>query len=263
MKTIHRMLAASAVVLFGFVLYACGGSSSTAGGTLTQAQFDQMLAASSLFQALQSRSTPAVYIKAPNAKAYAIRALSARTEAINTGNSLPQTITPCTGIGTLTGRPTTSDAISASVYSGVSCTLYYFDISAAPTASDQGLIQQIGNSGNAVVYFDAAGCTGNAIVPGGLSGFSPAAVPNGAVFTMNPQSPNMGGNDWNNPANYWYVKAGSARIATINFVSEWVRSVGCQANSGTDFGGYAVLPNDPTVTGIQSAPVAGPVLISN
>lgn len=185
MKTIQRMLAASAAVLFGFVLYACGGSSSTAGGTITQAQFDQMLQASTLFTALQNQ-VPAVFIKAPNMKAYAARTMTMRrTYAVGATSPQPQLTGTCTGIGTLTGRPNSSDPISSGILSGVSCTGYYFDISEAADSTQNGVIQKLPTS--VVIMFDGAGCTGNMYIPENytVGGQPPAGIgifANGMVF---------------------------------------------------------------------------------
>lgn len=53
MKLAQRMLTASAVLLFGSLMYACGGGA-TAGGTLTQADFDKLLGTSSAFTDVQT-----------------------------------------------------------------------------------------------------------------------------------------------------------------------------------------------------------------
>lgn len=52
MKTIQRMLSATAAVIFCFTLYACGGGTSIADSTLSQAQFDSLLKSSALYKTL-------------------------------------------------------------------------------------------------------------------------------------------------------------------------------------------------------------------
>lgn len=56
-KTIRRMLTASAILVFGLTLFACGGGNSIAGSTLSQAQFDSLLKSSSLYASLTSSVT--------------------------------------------------------------------------------------------------------------------------------------------------------------------------------------------------------------
>lgn len=246
------------------VLVACGGSSvAQSSGGLTQADVQAMIATAvqplqqqvatlqAQVQALQSQggTRPAVFITAPNAPV--------ATRSITRAG--PNT---CTSIGTLTGRPTQSDAIRGTIYSGLSCTLYNFNITGAATAADSGLIQPL--SGGVDVDFTGANCTGNAFVRS-TGSVSPLAVASGVVFTLNPQDTSGAGMqfaDYSNPANYWYIPAGQPMDTTTPIVSSW-QSSGCfAANVGTAFG-WAALPNDPVITGIQSAPVQGPVLISN
>lgn len=52
MKTVNRMLSAGAVLLFGSILYACGGGTTAVSDAITPAQFNTMLKASPLYTAL-------------------------------------------------------------------------------------------------------------------------------------------------------------------------------------------------------------------
>ena len=242
----------------GALLWGCNGGSSSATSTLTQAQFDSMLASSATFKVLQAQvaaiPSPAVYIKAPNAPN--IQMVRRTTESVGGGSTQAQTAalpSPCNW--TLTGRPPTSDPIQSDTYSGISCAGYYFNISGAATSNDDATVQQLG--GNQYVAFDAANCTGNAYV----IDLPAVAVVNGIVFGMNPQDPNFQGNDPSNPAYYWYVPAAEA-VSTVSMLSEWQPGVGCSNNTAS-LTGYSALTNDPSVTGIPSAPIPGPVLISN
>ena len=122
----------------GALLWGCNGGSSSATSTLTQAQFDSMLASSATFKVLQAQvaaiPSPAVYIKAPNAPN--IQMVRRSTESVGGGSTQIQAAalpSPCTW--TLTGRPVSSDPLVSSIYAGVSCTGYYFDISEIGRAS--------------------------------------------------------------------------------------------------------------------------------
>lgn len=249
-----------AAIACAVIVNACGSGSSSASDTLTQAQFDSMLASSAAFKTLQTQvaaiPSPAVYIKAPNAPS--IQMVRRTTESVGGGSTQAQTAalpSPCTW--TLTGRPTSSDPLQSNIYSGVSCTGYYFDISGAATASDQGIIQGLVG---AEIDFDGTNCTGNAYV----RAVPQTAIVNGFVFGLNPQDPGFQGTDPSNPAYYWYVPAGETPT-TVQSLSMWRNGAGCSNNPSVAAlnEAYPILPNDSSVTGIPSAPVPGPVLISN
>lgn len=245
------------------VLVACGGSSvaDSNSNDLTQAQVQTMIASAvtplqsqiadlqSQVQALQAKSgssQAAVFIRAPNA------AMARQTRTI--GGSLASTRglpAPCNW--TLTGRPTTSDPIGGNTYAGVSCTGYYFLI----TGSVAGGLSGVMRSANIGIGWDGPGCTGNAYV---TSGVSPGATVNGFVFAVNVANPAYVGPD-TNPADYYYVPAASQPV-TVTIASYFQDGRGC-LSGGALANAYAALPNDESVTGIPSAPIPGPVLISN
>lgn len=196
-------------------------------------------------------------IMAPNAKPVTARIVS--TRLVNGGGETTSQTVTCTGIGTLSGYPNDADPITASVYAGTSCTGYLFDIGAAPIASDYGVIQKF-QSPAAVVFFDAPNCTGNAYVfPGyyynGVQGIGEIAFSQGFVVRVDPSNSDPLGA---NPATYFYVPAGAAETP-FNAMSMYVNG-GCSANSQT-LTGVKLLVNDPTITGINSAPVQGPITI--
>lgn len=254
------------------VLVACSGSSSADTG-LTQSQVQTMITAAvtplqseittlqSQVQALQGTagSTSArVFITAPNASA--VTALV--RQAVTRGTAS----TTCTGIGTLTGRPATSDPMTSDVYSGISCTGYYFDISGS-VAGGTSDIQQT----QFEIGFDGANCTGDAyIVPWGAQPQLPLLAQAGAVFTAAPSDAfGMRGADWSNAANYWYLKAGTSPVA-FTAASFYAYNQGCLAAGDERLpsplntqAAYPIAANDASVTGIPSAPIPGPVLISN
>lgn len=258
MTIFKRMMAATAVVIFGFTLYACGaGSSSAVTGTLTQAQFDSLLSTSSAFTSLKAQvdaiGSPAVYIKAPNAPTVTVN--RRMTESVGGGSTsitaaaLPS---PCTW--TLTGRPTSSDPLQSNIYSGVSCSGYYFNISSAPTASDSGILQQPDTtSGQITLYFDQPGCVGNPYI----YGLSAAAMAQGAVMRVDATGADPTGVD---PNTYYYLPPGSSPSPVATQSAMYKGSCTGLITTG---GQYKLLPNDPTVTGVPSAPIPGPISIAN
>lgn len=243
------------------VLVACGGSSVASSGSsgLTQADVQQMITAAvaplnQQIAALQTQvaqlsaaqpQKAAVFIRAPNAVLASARSTRAITRA------LPS---PCNW--TLTGRPQTSDPISDNLYAGVSCTGYYFLITAAATGGTAG----IQPSSALMVGWDGPGCTGNAYV---INGVSTGAAVNGFVFVANTTQPGFFGPDAN-PADYYYVAAGSARAMGVTLASIWTGAQpGVCQPGGIVADGYPALANDESITGVPSVPVPGPVLISD
>lgn len=240
------------VALSAVVLYACGSSGSSASSGLSQSDVQAMItqAVTPLQQqitALQNQvngmgPAPAVFIRAPNAPAIAIKAQQR-------GTSQKAATTTCPGIGTLTGRPNDSDPIATNYISGVSCTGYYFTVSGAATSASSATVQPA--PAVVTIGFDAPNCTGNAYVIASFNGtsISQAALANGAVMTTG------------NPAvaaNYWMLKPGTA-VTTPNFLSI-LNGTTCSSWSGS-ISAYALVPNDPTVSGVSNAPIPGPVTI--
>lgn len=260
MKSFRYTLAA---VVSTLMLYACGSSGSSASSApgLTQAQVQSLISAAvaplqqqvttlqGQVATLQSAgaAAPAVFIKAPNMPAAKVaRQLS------NKAGSGPT----CTGLGTLTGRPTSSDPISSDDVSGVSCTGYYFTVSGAATSSDNAIVQ--GLQGNLPVWYDAPNCTGNAYVTvgAGSQSLSNGALANGAVFRAYLAS----ADDPTNTASYLMLQPGTAS-SEPTLLSE-LQNGQCGAVSVTQFVVYELATNDQTVSGVPSAPIPGPVTIN-
>lgn len=246
--------AALAAILTTILLSACGGGSSTSSSGLTQSQVQTLIsqAVAPLQQqvttlqgdisTLQQSTSPAVFIRAPNAPAIAIKAQSR-------GTSRKATAPTCTGLGTLTGRPTDSDPLATDDISGVSCSGYYFTISGAATSAQSGDIQ--GPPASVRVWFDAPNCTGNAYVTVNPSGgLSQGALANGAVFTIG---------DPTVAANYLMLKPGTAS-SQPNLQSD-LQSGTCTNTAVSQLVVYPLVTNDSTVSGVPSAPIAGPVTI--
>ena len=227
-----------------FALYACGGNTTSSADTgVTQAQVQAMIASAiaplqQQLNTLQSSTAPAVFIKAPNAPAISVKAMLRGT------TQKTQSTPPCTGLGTLTGRPDTSDPIASNLISGVSCAGYYYTISGAATSAQQAVVQPL--SGALTVWFDSPNCQGNAYVSlnSGNQSVSPGAVANGAVFTV--------------AGTYWMLKPGTA-VSDPAILSSY-QSGQCSAFSGS-WDMYQLAPNDQTVSGVPSAPIPGPVTI--
>lgn len=245
-------------------LYACGssGSQASSGAGLTQSQVQALIsqAVTPLQQqiaTLQQSSAPAVFIKAPNAPAISIKAQSR-------GTSQKAAASTCTGLGTLTGRPSDSDPMATDLIAGVSCTGYYFTVSVAATSAQSAQVQPAPN--NIPVYYDAPNCTGNAYIVVGGRGVSQGALANGAVFTTaNTFDGNPG-----YVVSYWMLEPSAASSQPTLLSSSSGDAVNgdptqinqtCTNATTTGMTVYALAPNDPTVSGVPSAPVQGPVTI--
>lgn len=245
------------VSLFAFLtaalLSACGSSSSQAPSGISQSQAQTLISQAvapleqqvTTLQAdistLQQSSAPAVFIRTPNSAPVAIKSQH--------GTSQKTTSTTCSGLGTLTGRPTDSDPLATDDISGVSCTRYYFTVSGAATSAQNGYIQ--GPPASVRVWFDAPNCTGNAYVtisPSG--GLSEGALANGAVFTVG---------DPTVATNYLMLKPGTAS-SQPNLQSD-LQAGACTNTTISQLVVYALVPNDSSVSGIPSAPIPGPITI--
>ena len=241
-------------MLTSVALYACGsGAAPASSGTgVTQAQVQSMINAAvaplqQQVNTLQSElanvgQSPAVFIRAPNAPTVTLKRQVSTSQKFSPSSS-------CTGLGTLTGRPTTSDPITSNLISGVSCSGYYFTVSAAATSAQNAYIQ--GLLSEASIYLDAPNCTGNAYIGVGFQGLSQGAVSNGAVFA----SPEP----YTTTQVIYMLTAGETPVS-VNAESYW--NGGCFPASGTAMVLYALVPNDPTVSGVPSAPIPGPVMIN-
>lgn len=267
-----RILSASLAALVStMILLACSGGSGNAASGLTQQQVQDMITAA--VQPLQAEililqtqvktlqaNQPAVFIRSPNAPS--IMATSSATSA---------TTPTCTGLGTLTGRPTSSDPISSPMIAGISCTGYYFTIIGAPNSSSQAIVQPLPKP--VALVFATPDCTGQAYVDDGSSYtlgasiIANSALVNGVVFRY--WTSNL---DPTIASSYYMLPAGE-QAQTIAPMSMTYYSGGAPANnsfqcqqipnsSGATYGGfYPVKQNDPTVTGVPNAPIQGPVKI--
>lgn len=255
-------------------IVACNGTStaSTSGPTMAQftalqTQVTNLESAVAALKANQGSSTgnPAVWIT--GGKSTSALAQQAEPRAVES-NAAPET-SACPGIGTLTGRPN-SGSFGGNTFTGISCTGYYFGIQGSMSKSIPGLIQGLGATGLFAGY-DGAQCTGNAYLIGSKKSWIPIAIANGLVFTLDNSTYTGEPTDvsgYSNANIYFYIPAGEA-ATPFTMASIWTEGEGCLPASSklnpspidtTD--AYLIHKNDPSITGVQSAPVPGPVLIS-
>jgi hypothetical protein len=255
MKSLWRLTLPVLAVIA--LVTACNTGSSNATTGLSAATVQSMINASiaplqQQIAQLQNAATPAIYIQDPNQPATSVK------EHNHTSGSSTST---CTGLGTLTGRPDTSNPLQTNNLSGVSCTGYYFTVSGAATSSDYAYVQPLPSS--LAVMYTSTDCSGPPYlvqipadyewdgVP--LGGVPPTVVPNGAVFTLGTQ----GGTD---PTAYWMLPAGAAPVS-VDMLS-FIGSGNPQCiNASAVVTGYALQENNSAITGVPSAPIPGPVTI--
>lgn len=234
-------------------LAACGGggsgsatSASVTGPSTSQFQALQQQVATLQGEVatLQGSTAPAVFIKDPNGPAVKVQVRHQLSDKATGSTST------CTGLGTLTGRPANSDPITTDLISGVSCTGFYFTVSSAATSAENAVVQPLPPS--VAVFYDAPGCTGNAYVaaPGTFQwngvdvAISNGALANGAVFTVG--------------ASYEMLNTG---ISPTSVSVQSLQVNGSCSAFSTVLSLYPLAPNDPTVSGVPSAPIPGPVTI--
>src|SRR5256885_1960993 len=242
------------VVLVVLALAGCDGSSSGATAAQVrelQALQQQVTDLQTQVATLQHSAAPAVFIRAPNAPAVKL-APRASDKITAFATSAAST---CTGLGTLTGRPSDSDPIKSDNVSGVSCAGFYFTVSGGAASTATALVQPLQSA--LAVWFDSPNCTGSAYVSvanGSAQSLSSGALANGAVFRAYAAV-----NDPTDVSSYWMLKPGTAKVAPL--LLSYLQGLQCSATS-LSFDVYQLEPNDPTVSGVPSAPIPGPVTIS-
>jgi len=168
---------------------------------------------------------------------------SAQTRSVNVTGVIPEAITgtsPCTNLGVALNQT----LISTSVMTFESCTGYIYDIDAA-----SGDVLSVPYA----VFYDAAGCTGNAYLgisfteSGVLASPNSAAIAQGIVFVDSNGSPLM-------------VTAGET-VATQNVVSLYYGGSCSDASAfaGSDF--YSTQDDNATITGVGAASYAAPITL--
>lgn len=240
-------------VVSTLILLACNSTSTTASDTLSagqQAQVEGLIAA-----ALKAVPAPSVFIHG-----------ASLTTADGARRTLA--VTGCVSVatlGTLTGRPRTSNPIADGEESGISGKGYYFTISGAPTANDCGDIATV--PANVTIYFSDASCH----TPEGVTGMSKQAIAQGFVFHSDLDGTDPGFTD---AGHYWTLAANTAPVSMsyqslttssdgihITCLATYNNGAGSSANNSGTITAYPVVNNDPTVTGIPNAPVQGPLTV--
>ena len=115
------------------------------------------------------------------------------------------------------------------------------------------------NTGGSYVYFSTDNCSSApANVP--ATEISDYGASQGLVFMV-------GAGEFNevidNPDQYFYIPAGTPRNTNISYASRMAKTGHCEAASGILPASYVALPNDPIVTGVNSAPIAAPATLAN
>lgn len=114
-----------------------------------------------------------------------------------------------------------------------------------------------GATGSNPVYFTTDDCSSFPLVPG--TAISDYGASQGLVFRI-------GAGEFNevidNPAQYFYIEQGTVRQESVNYASKMTKLGSCVTESGVLPIAYVALPNDPAVTGVDSAPVAIPVTLN-
>lgn len=215
--------------------------------------------------AASSAWEPFLVLKAPHAPAASLAAVTAADrkfqhehgwyevfvhEAVAATVNSPA----CPGIGTVS-PPDSADTS----YHATSCTGVLYQLSPCPRANTDCVVQ--GLAAGQAILFDTAGCTGNmAVTPNfqtfGTPSISDIAVIQGIVFRYDPG--NLGASD---PTTYLMV-APATPPAPFTVQSEFAfEDGGCKPVSGVTLPAYPVVANDPSITGMASATIPGPVSV--
>lgn len=238
MKVAQRMITATAILVFGTAMYACGGGKSLADGTLlTQAQFNTLLASAAPFTAVQDGVTA---VKGSVSKLTLIGTVhgSARaTDAVNVAEGASAvSFGPCADMGVLVGftpggNNNAADPLTATYQAFKQCTGYYYEAT-------------VGSGNIAIanrIFWDGPNCTGNMYEwEAGGGGYNTQILQGGVVFL----SPVDGTTE--------LMVASGQTPQPILIQSVWVTSnPGCQADIEVQLL-YVVSSNKTSVTGVPN-----------
>lgn len=290
MNIMKRLIAGLVVgILTGGLLVACNGSSTADSGVSVSAFNSLKAQVASLSDTVSSQADTIASLKktvaanqdalaaaAKVSKLYltisapnAAKVQTARLSTMSYGDSHSGLQTEATDTGcaignwTSNGSPPTANPMQTDVKAIISCG-YLANVTAA-RQGDESLLQPLtpSNSTNeSQIGYTGADCTGTPYVVADRN-FADTAALSGAVFTYNKDHP-MAAADYDDASNYWYVPAGTAKQNFVYTSYVILQSYGhqCMTGDSSQVPGYTMLPNDPSVTGIPSAPVPGPVLPS-
>lgn len=118
-------------------------------------------------------------------------------------------------------------------------------------------IEGLGDNGGVVsLYFEKGDCTGQAYVQS--TDLTDYGASQGVVFRQQDGALNE---VTDNPAQYYYVPSRTARTEPVAYQSRFENISQCVPETGNLSWGYAALPNDPAVTGVESGPLPIPITI--
>lgn len=237
MKTLISVLVIFVAAFVASCLHEGGSADAQAG--VTRAEFDALMARVVALEA--NRPGDKVFAAAP---AGAFKAAA--------GNGAP--------LGTMVGHLPADVPVSRSKFFSLKSSFgYIYAVSNEPSSNGAvGIATYAGDgaTGARYVYFGTNDCSSFPIVPGTEVGDYGASQ--GLVFMI-------GAGEFNevidNPAQYLYIPAGTLRDTNASYASRMARVGYCEAASGILPVSYVALPNNPAVTGVDSAPVATPITL--
>lgn len=235
----HSLLAVLVIIIVSACL---DDSEAQSTSTITRAEFDALVAQ---VQALQANQ--------PGDKVFAAEAASGAFAKAASAVGKP--------LGTMVGHLPSDLPLSRSQFFSLkSSTGYLYAVSNERNANGVvgiGTYAGDGATGSRFVYYGSDDCSGFPRVPGSL--LSDYGASQGLVFMI-------GAGEFNdvidNPAQYFYIPAGTEREDNFNYGSRWSRVGFCESGPGTLAVAYPAFQNDPAVTGVDSSPVAAPVTLA-
>jgi hypothetical protein len=248
-RIFSNTLAGIAVIATAGIVSACLGDTQAqttptpAGSDVSQAEFDALLARVAALEANQ-----------PGDKVFAAGGSSSSIAKAAAAGGRP--------LGTMVGHLPADVAVSRSQFFSLKSPAgYLYAVPNGRTTDGRVAIASYAgdsNTGGRYVYFGTPDCSSFPIVPG--TDVSDYGASQGLVFRI-------GAGEFNevidNPAQYFYIPAGSERGENSSYSSRMSRVGFCEAASGILSVGYVALPNDAAVTGVESAPVDAPVTLAD
>lgn len=188
------------------------------------------------FNALLDRVT-ALEANAPGDKAYSADAAGLAKAATPEGKALG------TALGFSGGLPDSSNEMGLRSATGY---LYTVNVGSGEKTGPK----------NHEIFYESADCSGQ----GYMTGISDYAARQGYVFAITAN----GGTTWDNPSQFYYVPAGSVRVADIPVNVQSRRAAieaFCFSANDTENIAFPVLANDPAITGVDSGSISLPITI--
>ena len=241
-KTLFSVLLIFAAAFVASCLNDDGGGADAQASGVSRAEFDALVALVAALQA--NRPGDKVFAAAESVGAFKAASAVGRP------------------LGTMVGHLPANVALSRSEFFSLkSAAGYLYAVPNSPNANGAvGIATYAGDSttGSRYVYFGTDDCSSFPIVPG--TEVSDYGASQGLVFRI-------GAGEFNeiidNPAQYFYIPAGTLRDTNVSYASRMARVGYCEAASGILPASYVALPNDPIVTGVDSAPIAAPVTLAD